>query len=363
MTAASFPPLPGQPGARLPVALIGAGAIGRMHAERLLRHPDVSLAAIADPGPAAQDFAAHLGLRCFSNYLHLLDELQPRAAIIATPNAQHIAMALACLERGIVPLVEKPVADTVAEARRLVDASAATGIPVLVGHHRRHNPILRTARELVDAGALGRPVAATAMATWLKPDAYFEPAWRRAPGAGPVLINLIHDVDMLRHLLGEVVQVQAMASNAQRGFAVEDTAAATLRFANGALGTLMVSDAAVSPWNWDLGAGEAAHYAQQAVDSHYIAGSEGALTLPRLELWRYRGARGWHEPLTQERSAPHAADPYMEQLRHLRAVVERREAPRCSALDGLRTLEVTRAVLDSAASGQLVNLPAAQPAA
>lgn len=353
--------------ARLPVALIGAGAIGRMHAERLMRHPDVMLAGIADPGPGAAAYAAQLGVPHHAELEALLDAVRPAAAIVATPNALHIEQALACLARGIAVLVEKPIADDVAEAQRLVAAAAVPGAPaVLVGHHRRHNPIVRRARELVEAGVLGRPVSATVMATWLKPDSYFEPAWRRAPGAGPVLINLIHDIDLLRCLLGEVAEVQAMTSHAVRGFAVEDTAAVTLRFANGALGSLMVSDAAVAPWNWDLGAGEAAHYAQQAIDSHFIAGTAGALTLPRLELWRYGETaaeragreRGWHAPLIQQRSAVHAADPYMEQLRHLRAVTEGSEAPRCSALDGLRTLQVTRAVLDSAAAGRAVRLSA-----
>src|SRR5690606_35587038 len=133
--------------------------------------------------------------------------------------------------------------------------------------------------------------------------------WRRSAGGGPVLINLIHDVDLLRFLVGEIAEVQAVTSSAVRGFEVEDTAAITLRFANGALGALSVSDAAVTPWNWDLAAGEAAHYPRQDVNSHFISGTEGSLTLPRLDIWRYRGAKGWHDPLTHERTAVHAADP------------------------------------------------------
>jgi predicted dehydrogenase len=166
-----------------------------------------------------------------------------------------------------------------------------------------------------------------------------------------VLINLIHDIDMLRFLLGEVESVQAMSSNAVRRHAVEDTAAAVLRFAGGALASMVVTDAAAAPWNWDLAAGEAAHYPQQPVDSHFICGTEGSLTLPQLTHWRYPGARGWHEPLTAERTALHRRDPYAEQLRHLRAVAEGREAPLCSGEDGLGTLRATLAVLDAANKG------------
>jgi predicted dehydrogenase len=337
--------------ARLPVALIGAGAIGRMHLERMALHADVKVLAIADPGPAAKAVADAIGVPYFADHRDLLATVKPRAVIVATPNDSHAAVGIDCLRAGAVTLMEKPVASTLAEGEALCKVARETGVPLLVGHQRRHNPILQRARERILGGAIGRPVCASVMATWLKPDAYFEQPWRREPGGGPVLINLIHDIDMLRFMLGEVESVRAMSSNVVRHHAVEDTAAATLRFANGALAALVVTDAAVAPWNWDLAAGEAAHYPQQAVDSHYIAGTEGALTLPQLTQWRYAGARGWHEPLTAERTALHRRDPYVEQLRHLRAVAEGRETPLCSGEDGLGTLRATLAVLDAATEG------------
>jgi predicted dehydrogenase len=340
----------------MPVALVGAGGVGRMHIERLARHPSVALCAVADPTEAGRAAGAAAGVPVFADHRALLAQVRPAAAIVATPNTTHVAIALDCLDAGVPVLVEKPIADEPADAQRLVQHAAQCGLPVLVGHQRRYNPVVRQAHALVASGALGRPVSATVMATWLKPDAYFDTAWRRQPGAGPVLINLIHDIDLLRHLCGEVVAVQAMASNARRGFEVEDTAAAVLRMANGALATLVVSDCAVSPWNYDLAAGEAAHYVQQAVDSLYLTGTDASLALPHGGLWRHAGARGWHEPLTQQRCPPHAADPYTAQLTHLRAVVEGREPPLCSAEEGLRTLRATRAVLQAAATGTTVHL-------
>jgi predicted dehydrogenase len=342
--------------ARLPVALIGGGQIGRMHAERAVAHPDVRFCGVADPSPATRDWAAAYGIPWFADAASLLDATKPGAALVATPNALHRDAALACIDRGVPVLVEKPVADTLQAGLDIVRAAARAGVPVLVGHQRRHNPIAREARRLVQAGVLGRPVAANVLAAWLKPDPYFNAAWRREKGGGPVLINLIHDVDLLRFLLGDVVSVQAQSSSAVRGFAVEDTAAAVMRFANGALATLLTTDTATTPWNWDLAAGEAAHYPRQDIDSHTLMGTEGSLTLPRLAVWRYPGARGWHEMLAVTRSVPHTADPYTEQLRHLRAVAEGRETPLCSGLDGLRTLQATLAVHESAQSGAPVAL-------
>ena len=337
--------------------MIGAGAIGRMHAERLARHPDVQLAGLADPTPAARDFARSLGVPWFAHHQDLVRQLRPRAAIVATPNASHVQVGLDLVAERVAILVEKPIADDAAAARRLCDAAAAAAVPLLVGHHRRHSAMLQRARELVQGGAIGRPVCATVMATWLKPDAYFDVAWRRQAGGGPVLINLIHDIDMTRFLLGEVVAVQAMASSAVRGFEVEDTATASLRMDSGALVSMTVSDAVAAPWNWDLGAGEAAHYPQQPADAHFIAGTEGSLTLPHLRLWRYEGARGWHEPLTESHTPLHRSDPYDAQLAHLRDVAEGRAQPICSGIDGLRTLQATQAVLQAAASGLPVHLP------
>lgn len=346
---------------RTPIAVIGAGVIGRTHVDRITRNPALALAGITDPSPAGRALAEQLGVPWFSSHSAMLDRLRPQharlGAVVATPNATHVPVALDCLAHGVPALVEKPVADSVVEAQQLVDAQARTGVPVLVGHHRRHNPINQRARAILATGRLGQLVTANVMATFLKPDAYFDVAWRREPGGGPILINLIHEIDMLRFLCGEITSVQAASSNAVRGFAVEDTAAAVLRFASGALGTLVLSDTATSPWCWDFCAGEQEQYPRQPVLSHFIAGTHGSLSLPDLALWGYRGERSWHAELTREQTLVHRQDPYARQMAHFGAVVEGREAPLCSALDGLRTLQATLAITEAAQCGAAMTLP------
>ena len=337
------------------IALIGAGAIGRTHIDRITRSSNLNLAAIADPTDAGRALAESLGVRWFADHRSMLDTVKPQGAVVATPNAAHISVALDCLERGVAALVEKPVADTVAEAQVLVDAQVRTGVPVLVGHHRRYNPINRRARDIVQSGKLGQLVTVNVMATFLKPEPYFEAAWRRKKGGGPILINLIHEIDMLRFLCGEITSVQALSSNAVRGFEVEDTAAAVLRFENGALGTVVLSDTATSPWCWDFCAGEQDQYPRQNVQSHFITGTHGSISLPDLALWNYRGERSWHAEITQEKTVVHKADPYTGQLQHFAAVIDGKEAPLCSALDGLRTLQATLAVAQAAASGTAIS--------
>jgi len=337
------------------IALFGAGVIGRTHIDRIRRSANLSLAGIADPTEAAKALAQDLNVPWFATHRELLDAVKPQGVVVATPNALHIAQALDCLERGVAALVEKPVADTVSEAHLLVDAQARTGVSVLVGQHRRYNPINRRAHQIVQDGKLGRLVTAHVMATFFKPQPYFDAApWRTRKGGGPILINLIHEIDMLRYICGEIVEVQALGSNAVRGFEVEDTAAAVLRFANGALGTLVLSDTATSPWCWDMCAAEQDQYPRQAVQSHFISGTHGSLSLPDLELWGYRGERSWHAELTAEKTFVHKQDPYTMQLQHFAAVIAGTEAPICSALDGLLTLQATLAVSEAAASGKSV---------
>ncbi|POR51371.1 Gfo/Idh/MocA family protein [Bosea psychrotolerans] len=342
--------------AKLNIALVGAGLIGRAHLQRLDISADCTCAAICDPTDAARALAAERGTPWFASPEAMLAAITPDGAIIATPNVLHVPGALACLEAGVPVLVEKPLAESVASAQRLVEAQARTGIPVLAGHHRRHNPIVKAARKIVQDGGIGRLVAISSLFLIRKPDDYFDVAWRREAGGGPVLINLIHDIDNLRFICGEIDAVQAMNSNATRGFAVEDTAALTFRFTNGALGTATVSDATPAPWSWELTSGENKAYPQRDGHCYLIAGSEGSLSLPKLELWRYEGKQGWWEPLLRESRAVAPVEPLAEQLRHFCAVIRGTEQAITDAADATRTLAVVEAIGEAARHGHLVSI-------
>jgi len=340
----------------LTIALVGAGLIGRAHLARLDASPDCGCAAICDPSDGAKALAAERGTPWFASPREMLAAMTPDGAIIATPNALHVPGTIECLEAGVPALVEKPLAESVAAAQRLVAVQARTGVPVLGGHHRRHNPIVKAARKLVREGGIGRLVAVNALFLIRKPDDYFDVAWRREAGGGPVLINLIHDIDNLRFICGEIDSVQAMTSNATRGFAVEDTAALIFRFANGALGTATVSDVTPSPWSWELSSGENPAYPQREGHCYLMAGSEGSLSIPSLERWHYEGRQGWWEPLLRESLAVTPVEPLAEQLRHFCAVIRGTETPITDAEDAARTLAVVEAVGEAARRGGSVTI-------
>ena len=159
-----------------------------------------------------------------------------------------------------MPLVEKPISNDLEDAQAFAAEAETAGVPVLVGQHRRHNPFVNKAKEIIESGELGKLTVSSFHYMIYKNDEYFDVEWRRKKGAGPILVNLVHDVDLLRYLLGEPVAVQGMQSSAARGFETEDSAVVNVRFADGALASMTISDATASPWNWEATAREDPQY-------------------------------------------------------------------------------------------------------
>ena len=241
-------------------------------------------------------------------------------------------------------------------AARIAEVSAATGTPVLVGHHRRHNPLVAKAKEIVDSAALGA-ITTVHGNCWLpKPDSYYEQGWRQESGAGPLFINLIHDVDVLMYLCGPITHVQALEANTQRQAQAEEVVVATLRFANGALGTLNLSDTALAPWSWELTAGENPAYPKTDQNSYLIGGTHGALALPNLALWSQENGPDWWAPISATRYPVDNVDTLVAQLTHFGDVIRGKAAPRVSATDGLRAVAVVEAIKRAAHSGGTIAL-------
>lgn len=336
--------------------MVGAGLIGRRHIQLVLDSPSCRLLAVVDPDPATDAIARDAGVRRYRRLDEVLASHPPDGVILATPNAAHVPQALRCLQDGVPVLVEKPIATSVADGIRLAADAERRGVPLLVGHHRRHSPILAAARELIMGGRLGRIVAATATTLVAKPDEYFDAApWRRESGGGPILINLIHDIDVLRMLVGDVVSVRAVASNRVRGLPVEETVVVATEFVNGALGSLVLSDVAAAPLSWELTAGEDPAYPNHDDrDCYVLAGTHGTLGVPTMRLTTSEGQPSWRRQMRTSVARPGRADPLARQLEHFVAVIRGEAEPMVTAADATESLRVTLAVAESVATGAAI---------
>lgn len=338
------------------LAVIGAGAIGARHARLCAQEPTCRLVGIADSSPAAAALAAELGVPSRLSAEALLDDIRPDGVIVAVPTPLHEPVGLAVAERGVHMLMEKPIASDSAGAQRLIEATRRAGVQLLVAITA---VITRSCRP---RGVSCR--AASSANCWLS--IFCGRCSSRLPisisigGAGPVLTNLIHEIDLLRCVCGEIDAITAVAGRAGRGFAIEDSVGAIVQFANGAIGTITGCDAAPSPWSWDAISGENPEMFRSQENVYRLLGSEASLEFPYLKLWQYRvdGEPGWTRPLTGEDRSVAQEDAYVLQLRHFCAVVRGDVEPLVSGGDGLCSLAATAAILQSAAIGSTITVSA-----
>ena len=223
------------------VALIGSGRMGSFHAQTLARRvPGARLVAVADAAPgAAERLAGVLAAdRAYTDVAQVWDDPSVDAVVIATPARTHADLVVAAAAAGRSAFCEKPMAVTLADADRVIDAARAADIVLQVGFNRRFAPDWVAARGLIDTGRLGTP---RLLRSLTRDPGGFDPS--RVPPDTIFLETLIHDFDTLRFLNpgAEAVEVVATADALVepdwRDRGLLDTAVVVVRFDNGALGT------------------------------------------------------------------------------------------------------------------------------
>jgi myo-inositol 2-dehydrogenase/D-chiro-inositol 1-dehydrogenase len=230
------------------LGLIGAGRIGRLHAENLTRHvPGARLKGVSDlVGEAATRCARDFGIpKVYETPEALLSDPEIEAVLICTSTHTHAQLVCQAAAAGKHIFCEKPLALDLAHIGEALAAVEEAGVLLQVGFHRRFDPNFRRLKELLDKGEIGTP--------WLLKITSYDPeppppAYVRVSG-GIFLDMTIHDFDMARFLLGEVDEVLAVGAvlvDPEIGAAGDvDTAVVTLKFATGALGVITNSRRAV----------------------------------------------------------------------------------------------------------------------
>lgn len=346
----------------LTIAIIGTGLIGPRHAQSVQANPDARLLCVVDPRGEANEVAKRFDVPLFESVKQMVAEgYYPDAAIVCTPNSTHVAVSLELLKEGTHVLVEKPISIDIASGKQLIVAAHEAGRHLLVGHHRRFNPYVTATKNALLKGTIGRPIAISGLWATYKPASYFEPPtqWRaQASSGGPILINLVHEVDILQYLLGPIVRVHAEQTMSQRGHEAEEGAAILLRFASGVVGTFILSDATPSHHFFESGTGENPMLPKAGEDFYRIFGSEGRLSVGDMKAQRYSEGeeKSWERLLQTQDVEVTSEIPFDEQIRNLVGVIRGTQEPRCTGEDGLRALLVCDAVKRAMISGQAVDI-------
>lgn len=341
----------------LNIVLVGAGLVGQRHANVIQALSGSSLAGIVDPSEAGGDFAKAAGVTRYKDLDTLLNAQKVDGVVIATPTNLHVQQGLSCVAAKLPVLIEKPIGVSTQESQVLVDASLSADVPIVVGHHRRHNPLIHEAKRCIDRGDLGDIRTIHSQCWFYKPDDYFEVApWRTQPGAGPVSVNLVHDVDLIRYFCGNVTHVQAQRAPSVRGYDNEDLATALLTLENGALATITVSDSVVSPWSWELTSEEHPIYPNTRESCYRIGGNKASLSIPDLTLWSHKDKPDWWTPIQSQALSFERSDPLVNQMQNFLNVIRGDEAPLVSALEGYRSLQVIEAIQVASLSGERIAL-------
>jgi predicted dehydrogenase len=302
----------------LRAAVIGAGHMGNYHAQKLAGMEGVELVAVIDPdGARAQSIADKVNSKAQSNYGTLLSGLD--CAVIATPTEHHHRIARDCLQAGVHVLVEKPIANSVEQARELVALAQQRNLVLQVGHAERFN------------------AAFTAAQAHLQTPRYIE-AHRLSPFRGRstdidvVLDLMIHDIDLTLALVhAPVKQVHAMGSRVLTDQV--DIANARIAFANGCVATLTASRVSARPMRKIRGFAPHLYVSVDCMSHSLTLGRTGDL------------ARG-EAPIIVEEKQFDQKDSLLAQAQAFIAAVRERSAPRVSGADGARALELALNIKD-----------------
>ncbi len=320
--------------------VIGGGGMGSYHAHNITLIPGATLVACAAPelNDAIRATAQHVGATCFASAIEICARTDIDAVVIATPTDTHAQIAVLAMQSGKHVLVEKPLARTLADAQRMIDAAKQYGVKLQCGQVVRYFREYATAHQLITRGDIGTVGVARTSRCGAYPAAN---TWfaDTARSGGVALDLLVHDLDWLRWTFGEVTRVYARGL-IDRAIPDRDTVMVILRFASGVIG--------YAEANWS--------YPNGFHTSIEVAGSNGIVAHRNDDVLdiKLRPQAGSSARLAQDLLA--LEDPYLAQLNDFNQWCAGGTAPRSTANDGYEALRLSLAVLESVHTGRPVLL-------
>lgn len=338
--------------------LIGCGKIAPEHARALAALPESEFAAVCDAdGARAQAIATEYGVpRVFTEPGEMLRSGAVEAVNVCTPHPSHAPVVVAAAAAGVHVLCEKPIAASLADADRMIAAAVRAGVTFGVIFQRRFWPAAMRIRAAIDAGRLGKTTLGECVVRiWRSPEYFASDPWRgtwATEGGGVLMNQAVHAIDQLQWFMGPAAEVTGRIATLRHGDSidVEDTAVATVLFANGALGVIEAATTVDPGFGYRVS----------------VHGDSGAV----IGVWeRHEGDQGlndvWTIPGEEELREEWAATdlqpdgPSFHQLQiqdFLRAVRDGRP-PLVTGEEGRKSLEIIQAIYRSSRTGQPVRLP------
>lgn len=340
--------------------IIGTGMISRFHARALADVKGAKLIACFDNKPErAEAFAAEVGCKAYSDLKHMLADPKVDAVTIATPSGAHLEPAVAAARAGKHVIIEKPLEVTLKRCDTIINECAKAGVKLSTLFQSRFHDSSLTLKKAVDAGRFGTLTLGDAYVKWWRSQEYYDSgAWRgtwKLDGGGALMNQAIHTVDLLTWLMGPVAQVQAFtATLAHERIEVEDVAAATLTFANGALGVIEASTAVYPGY-------------LKRIELH---GTKGSATLEEEDIksWEFatkaRGDDAIIEAMKKQKSSGGgAADPaaighhgHALQFADFVKAIQKDTEPAVNGPEARKSVEIIVAIYKSAKTGKAVKL-------
>jgi UDP-N-acetyl-2-amino-2-deoxyglucuronate dehydrogenase len=352
-------------------AIIGAGKVAATHAEAFRSLPESRFVAVCDVhAERAAGFAAKYGVRAYTGVDEMLRDPAVQMVSICTPHPQHAAAAVAAGRAGVSVLVEKPMAVSLEQCDRMIEAAASTGAKLgVVSQRRLYEPVQRVKRA-IETGKIGG--AALGMVTvlgWRGPEYYAMDAWRGTwdgEGGGVLVNQTSHQLDLFQWLMGPVEELFGYWANLNHPYIeVEDTAIAVIRFRSGALGNIAVSNSQNPGLDGKIhvfGRSGAGVGVQTDGGSMFVAGVSAAVDPPINDLWTVSGEESL---LPQWQAEDRARAGQIDVMSHyhrlqiqdfLRAIQEDR-APMVPGEEGRKTVELFTAIYRCQRERQPVRWP------
>ncbi len=337
--------------------IAGLGSIGRRHFRNLIALGEKDIILLRSHRATLPDDEL-AGYPVETDIHEALKKHMPDAVIVANPTSLHLDIAIPAAKAGCHILLEKPVSDSLDRIDVLQKAAKKSGSKILVGFQFRYHPTLNKARELIQAGVLGKILTVHAhwgeyMPQWHPWEDYRQSYAARADLGGGVIHTLAHPLDYLRHLIGEVDSLWSFNGHVSTlEVDVEDVAEIGLRFVDGAIGGVHLN------------------YVQRPPSHRLeIVGTDGTLHWDNadgiLHFFKMPAAFGTWSASPPEAVVERFAPPegfernqlFVAQTRHFVETASGESEPRCTLADGVQALRLALAAQESQRSGTVVQIP------